>query len=409
MVTAEKSLESGPVSWSDKMPPELHEAGWTLTESYRGGWRARNERLSLLGTQYHAKIDDAIQEAYDLDRGKAAQSPDALPPRKLSLSVIRTDGGTQPRQELDLLVVDRYAEEKREGANFPPITVFFDGVNYWLADGFHRYFADRKNETEAVPVDLRNGTQRDAILHSLGANALHGLPRSNDDKRRAVLEMLKDPEWREWSDGVIAQKTNVSQPFVSKLRRELDSQNVLSDQSIDRSIDRPSDHATAQPTVRRGADDVVRETKSIGRRAAEPTSDVKVVDKRRFAETESRASAAPATKTRPSIEEILKGRKLAVSFVWIPGVKGKVSVSVNAGAKPELASRSLIDADKVRSFPEEVLQLITTQLKSQKAPPKASTSKTKKPAKSVARKAPKKPAPKKPARKPPAKKKARKR
>ncbi|EWY35857.1 hypothetical protein N825_32650 [Skermanella stibiiresistens SB22] len=39
------------------------------------------------------------------------------------------------------------------------------------------------------------GSRRDAVPHAVGANARHGLPRSNADKRDAVMILLKDPEW----------------------------------------------------------------------------------------------------------------------------------------------------------------------------------------------------------------------
>ena len=42
------------------------------------------------------------------------------------------NGGTQPRAELTFDVMEDYAEQMRSGAKFPPITVFFDGKDYWL-------------------------------------------------------------------------------------------------------------------------------------------------------------------------------------------------------------------------------------------------------------------------------------
>jgi hypothetical protein len=70
-------------------------------------------------------------------------------------------------------------------------------------------------------VNIYEGTQRDAILHAVGANANHGLRRTNADKIKAVLTLLKDSEWRQWSDTEIAKKCRVSQPFVSNKRKEL--------------------------------------------------------------------------------------------------------------------------------------------------------------------------------------------
>nr|WP_244557034.1 hypothetical protein [Fulvimarina manganoxydans] len=67
-------------------------------------------------------------------------------------------------------------------------------------------------------ADIRQGTRRDAILHSVGANATHGMRRTNADKRRAVTRLLEDAEWAAWSDREIARRCGVSQPFVGSMR-----------------------------------------------------------------------------------------------------------------------------------------------------------------------------------------------
>lgn len=137
----------------------------------------------------------------------------------INIADIRVNGGTQSRATLDRAVVSDYAEAVRDGATFPPIVVFFDGSSYWLADGFHRYEAYSAAQVYAVPADVRQGTQRDAILFSVGANASHGLRRTNDDKRRAVLTLLNDPEWSKWSDREIARACGVGNRFVGDLRK----------------------------------------------------------------------------------------------------------------------------------------------------------------------------------------------
>jgi ParB-like chromosome segregation protein Spo0J len=119
-------------------------------------------------------------------------------PRRLDVGLIRIDGGTQSRAEIEGSVVQAYAEDIADGAIFPPVVVFHDGEVYWLADGFHRHKAHVQAGKKKVPVDVRQGTRRDAILYSVGANAEHGLRRSNDDKRRAVLTLLNDAEWAKW-------------------------------------------------------------------------------------------------------------------------------------------------------------------------------------------------------------------
>jgi len=139
---------------------------------------------------------------------------------RLKLADIRTDGGTQPRAELIDEVVSEYAEAYIRGDTLPPITVYYDGTDYWPADGYHRMAACRRHGAY-IDADVRQGTQRDAILASCGANAAHGLRRSADDKRRAVARLLEDPEWQQWSDREIARVCHVGNRFVGDLRREL--------------------------------------------------------------------------------------------------------------------------------------------------------------------------------------------
>ena len=143
--------------------------------------------------------------------------------RACSLQVIpidklRLDGGTQPRAEINLVIVNEYAEAMTEGATFPPITVFFDGADYWVGDGFHRYHAARQNGFLEIEADVRTGTQRDAVLFAVGANAAHGMRRTPADKRRAVLTLLDDGEWSARSNPWIAKQCAVSEHLVRSLR-----------------------------------------------------------------------------------------------------------------------------------------------------------------------------------------------
>jgi uncharacterized ParB-like nuclease family protein len=110
----------------------------------------------------------------------------------LAINQIRLDGGTQPRAGLIEAIVAVYAEAMQQDGHFPPVTVFYDGREYWLADGFHRVAAAQNIGKDRILADVQQGRQRDAILYSVGANARHGLPRSNEDKRRAVLKLLND-------------------------------------------------------------------------------------------------------------------------------------------------------------------------------------------------------------------------
>lgn len=139
---------------------------------------------------------------------------------KLTLSIIKLDGGTQSRAFVDHDVVESYAEALASGVEFPPLVVFHDGASYWLADGFHRIHAMFRAGIPSSECEVRQGTQRDAILYACGANATHGKPRTNADKRRAVETLLRDEEWSRRSDNWIAQQCAVSNHFVGKMREE---------------------------------------------------------------------------------------------------------------------------------------------------------------------------------------------
>lgn len=139
----------------------------------------------------------------------------------LEITQIRRDPACQPRVVLDEATVAEYAEAMNYGAQLPPVAVYFDGDHYWLADGFHRCAACETCGTQAVLAEVRKGNRRDAILHSVGVNANHGLRRRNEDKRRAVMTLLEDEEWSKWSDREIARRCAVDHKTVASHREPI--------------------------------------------------------------------------------------------------------------------------------------------------------------------------------------------
>lgn len=137
----------------------------------------------------------------------------------LALSSIRLDGGTQCRASLDQDHIATLADAWQDGAKMPAVVVFHDGSNYWLADGFHRYHAAQKCEFRDIESEVRSGTRCDAVKFALGANAAHGLRRTNADKRRAVEIALK--EFPKLSSREIAKVCAVSHELVDRTRPQL--------------------------------------------------------------------------------------------------------------------------------------------------------------------------------------------
>ena len=144
------------------------------------------------------------------------------PTRKfIETRLIRLNGDTQPREQIDEATVADYADAIRDGANFPAVVVFNDGSARWLADGFHRFHATRAAGLPTILVEEHAGTRRDAVLYGFGANVRHGLRESRADKRRKIEVMLRDTEWVLWSDREIARKCGVSDKTVGAVRAEL--------------------------------------------------------------------------------------------------------------------------------------------------------------------------------------------
>jgi len=140
---------------------------------------------------------------------------------QLELSQIRLDGGTQPRAMYHFGIGESYAEDMAAGAVFPPVIAFYDGTDYWLADGFHRVFAAEKIEWTSIEADVRQGTLEDAQWYSYSVNQAHGLRRSNEDKNRAVEAALKHPKAADMSDRDIADHCGVTHPFVAEVRKRI--------------------------------------------------------------------------------------------------------------------------------------------------------------------------------------------
>lgn len=130
----------------------------------------------------------------------------------------------QIRQKVDHGLIEEYTEAVNENGaeSFTPITGFSnDMVEIFVADGYHRIEAHKAANHEGIWCEIHTGGLREALLHAAGANANHGLRRTNADKRAAVRTILEDVEWSEWSDRRIAKACKVSDKLVATIRQEM--------------------------------------------------------------------------------------------------------------------------------------------------------------------------------------------
>jgi len=140
----------------------------------------------------------------------------------IKLASIKTDGDTQVRVALDQDVVAQYAEHMRDGDEFPPIVVFHDGSENWLADGFHRFFATQMNAIDAIEADVKEGTLDDARLYAYGANRKRGLHMTSEDNRNIIAKMLNHPVWGKWTNAEISRHVGVSKMTVGRVKQSME-------------------------------------------------------------------------------------------------------------------------------------------------------------------------------------------
>jgi hypothetical protein len=146
----------------------------------------------------------------------------------------------------------------RAGVKFPPLVVFHDGENYWLADGFHRISAALQTfPNDPIEVEVIQGTLADAQWYSFSVNKAHGLRRTNEDKERVVKAALQHPKAVQLSSRQMAEHCGVSEFMIRKYR---DRATAIESQSTPANS-QPSDHTRK----RKGRDGRTINTAKIGK------------------------------------------------------------------------------------------------------------------------------------------------
>lgn len=138
--------------------------------------------------------------------------------KTLNLAVLRLDGETQARLALSQEKVQEYAALMEDGEEFRPVDAFFDGSDYWLADGFHRYFATKANKKTSIAATIHNGTLDEAQLFAFSANKGHGLHMTATDIRHCIVRMLEHPVWSGWTNAAIAKHVGTSKMTVGRVK-----------------------------------------------------------------------------------------------------------------------------------------------------------------------------------------------
>jgi len=135
---------------------------------------------------------------------------------RVRLDAIVFDAGTQIRAAINEGVVADYADRMTDGIAFPPIILFHDGNQNYLADGFHRFMAAKRNDFRDITAEVRAGTKQDALWFALGANKENAHRLTDADKKHAIA--LAVETWPDRPAATIAAQIGCSPQWVSRVR-----------------------------------------------------------------------------------------------------------------------------------------------------------------------------------------------
>ena len=132
----------------------------------------------------------------------------------IALDRIRWDDDARLRL-IDSDVVNDYGTRMEAGDRFPPLDVFFDGRDYWLADGFRRFSAARAIGLKVFECIVHGGDARQAKWFGFGSNRTHGERRGRCEVFRILKAILRDEEWAKLPQAQIAEHVGCREELVS--------------------------------------------------------------------------------------------------------------------------------------------------------------------------------------------------
>ena len=203
--------------------------------------------------------------------GKQLQSP--LKPVtkivRLPIEEVRFDGGTQMRARLDENYIQDLVAVLKRGTNLPPVVCFYDGEDYWLADGFNRFHAHLEIHAEQILVEVHKGTLDDAVFFAAGCNQKHGQRLTVDDKRNAVLMLLRSDHWGNLGIQQIASHVSIRKEYALRIRQGYDASRKAEQLSpLQEQVDQLLDQEVGEKAERGAENEAAAKT---GKQPAPPT------------------------------------------------------------------------------------------------------------------------------------------
>lgn len=172
----------------------------------------------------------------------------------LKISEITTNKKTQARVSISEDTVQEYAERMIAGDEFPPVDVFHDGSDYYLADGFHRVLAAKRALFDSIDCNIHKGTLADAKWFAIGANKTNGQRMNRGDIKRAVEVALT--EFPDKTQNEVSSHVGCSQSWVADIKKLIigsDNEALPHTRINERGQERPTSYNKPEPPTERSA------------------------------------------------------------------------------------------------------------------------------------------------------------
>jgi uncharacterized ParB-like nuclease family protein len=143
------------------------------------------------------------------------------PVQQVPISSIKIDERFQSRIRPCQPTIDEYRAALKLGTDFPPIKVRKQEAEFVLMDGQHRLRAHQAEGRSDISCEIIECSLDEALKIAAGCNAVHGLRRTNADKRRCVEILLSSEQLRQLSDQALANIAFVDRSFVGRVRGSL--------------------------------------------------------------------------------------------------------------------------------------------------------------------------------------------
>ena len=134
----------------------------------------------------------------------------------VAVSLLKLDERLQCRESVPEETIRAYEDGWREKTEFPPVEAFEVEGELYVTDGFCRVLSAQNVGKSKVPCLVSKGSWQDAVAAACGANAQHGLPRTNADKRKAATMAIL--EFGDKPNREIARICGVSHTYIDNLR-----------------------------------------------------------------------------------------------------------------------------------------------------------------------------------------------